>query len=70
MKMIPISNNILINPEHISCIEQKISKNGKKTIYILCQGVEYEYEYEEKCPISAFLDIIGQGGDKKQFFAG
>lgn len=70
MKLIPISNDILMNPEHIGCIEQKFNENGKITIYILCQGKEYEYKYEEKVPIEAFLDILKQDSDKRQFFAG
>ena len=69
MKLIPISNNILINPECISCVEQ-IEERGKNVFYIWCDARRYEYMYEDKVPIGEFLDILKQDSDKKQYFAG
>ena len=68
MKLIPIADNVLVNPDHIGCIEQRKVKN-RTILFIYVDGVEYEYEYEDKVPIGDFLNII-QMSENKQFFAG
>jgi len=70
MNLIPISQNILINPEYISCIEQ-VEERGKMVLYVWCEGRKHEYMWEDKVPIGAFLDILKSSGEEtKQFFAG
>jgi hypothetical protein len=69
MKLIPISNNVLINPECISCVEQIIERD-KIVLYIWCDGRKHEYMYEEKIPIGEFLNILKQDSEKEQHFAG
>lgn len=70
MELIPVSNNILINPKFISCVEQKFNDIGKMVTYIHCDGMKYEYMYEDKVPIGDFLNILRQDSEKNQHFAG
>lgn len=59
MELVPISNNKLINPSHIGCVEQ-VEERGSIVLYIYVDGYRYEYEYEDKVPIAAFLNIINK----------
>lgn len=67
MKLARVSNNVLINPEYISCIEQKKIKD-KLSIIVTVSGKSYILDGSLK----NFLDAIDYGEEEKteQFFAG
>lgn len=67
MNLIPISNNILVNPDHIGCIEQR-KVRGEIVMFIYVDGVEYEYEFKDKVPIADFINILKEA-KHKQYFA-
>lgn len=64
MQLIPISDNILINPEHIGCIEQRKIRE-ENVLFIYVDGVEYEYMYSDKVPIGDFINIIQESKGKQ-----
>ena len=70
MDLVPIAKNVLINPSHIGCVEQKIER-GEKVLYLWIDGQKYEYEWEEKVPIEDFLEIINRNlNPTGQYWAG
>ena len=53
MNLIKISNNVLVNPDSISCVEQKVI--NKKTIVIIwVEGKSYTLDI----PLMEFLNIL------------
>lgn len=67
MNLIKISNNILVNPKCISCIEQK-TLHSKEVVIIWVDGRSYTLGV----PLKDFmheLDNLGLSGNG-QFFAG
>ena len=66
MKLVPIADNILVNPDHIGCIEQRQIRN-EIVMFIYVDGVEYEYMYKDKVPIEAFLDIISEHSETSRW---
>lgn len=68
MNLIPISDDMMINVERISVVEQ-VFKGGKATVYIICDGERYQYEYEHKVPIGDFINIIRTSGKREQYNA-
>ncbi len=59
MKLVPISDNCLINPSKIGACEQVIER-GKVVLYIWVDGQRFEYQMDEVCPIKDFLDIVSE----------
>ncbi len=68
MNLIQISPNVILNAEHISCIEQT-RERGKDVIYVWCNGVKYEYDNEKNAPIGYFISLLTNSGKKEQYFA-
>lgn len=70
MKLIPISNNILINPERISSIEQK-EVRGSKGTYVTYVCVN-EKEYVLEIPLQEFMQKLEMADAEPtvQYFAG
>ncbi len=56
MKLIPISANVLVNPECISCIEQKNTR-GVELTYVWVDGKSYILEF----PLDKFYEDLGIG---------
>ena len=66
MNLVAISENCLVNPRRIGCVEQVIEQ-GKVVLYIWVDGIRYLYQYSEKVPIEQFLNVISEvnrGNDK------
>lgn len=68
MNLVPISSNVLVNPEYITCVEQRLSK-GVEVTYVWIGEKNYFLEV----PLDSFYESIGI--DKvnyttKQEFAG
>jgi len=66
MNLIPISSNVLVNPEHICSVEQKII--GETTITVVRV---YEKDYVLTFPLKDFLEKVEKLDQSKgQHFAG
>ena len=70
MNLIPISANVLVNPDEICYISQKKTKGGT----VIMVGIEGK-EFELEIPLQQFYDSIGVAEqqpqyDGKQHFAG
>ena len=67
MNLIPISPNVLVNPENISCIEQKVSR-GVEITYVWVGDRNYLLEI----PLDEFYRSIGimEQSSGGQYFAG
>lgn len=68
MKLIPISDNVLVNPECITCVEQKNTK-GISITYVWVGNKSYILEYT----LEEFYKGLGIGEDNyetKQEFGG
>ena len=67
MKLIPLSPNILINPDCICYIEQR--QVGKATVTFVCIG---EKEYVLQVPLNDFYNSLGinEQSNGGQYFAG
>lgn len=67
MNLIKISNNILVNADHICVIEQKLVRKEMKVTVCMVNGDEYELD----TPIEDMMkEIYASNVDRKQFFAG
>ncbi len=56
MKLIPISANVLVNPEYIACVEQRMSR-GVEYTYVWVEGKSYMLEV----PLDQFYKDLGIG---------
>ena len=70
MNLIPISANVLINPDEICYISQKKTKGGT----VIMVGIEGK-EFELEIPLQQFYDSVGITSkqaqyDGQQHFAG
>lgn len=67
MNLIPISDNVLINPESISCIEQRTSR-GIEVTYVWIGDKNYVLEI----PLVDFYKSLGivEQNQHNQFWAG
>lgn len=65
MNLIPISPNVLVNPECISCVEQKMSR-GVEVTYVWVGDRSYFLEV----PIEEFYKSLENYGEIKQYYAG
>lgn len=67
MKLIPISKSVLINPEKITCVEQKNIK-GKVDTLVVVEGRQYVLEVD----IRVFLQQLMEAGveTSEQYWAG
>jgi hypothetical protein len=45
MKLITISDNILVNPNHITSVEVRVAK-GTKSYYVICGSRSYKLEID------------------------
>lgn len=67
MNLVKISNNILVNADHICSIEQKFVRKEMKIFVYTVDGREYELE-DVDAP--EFMKEIYNSGNRQQFFAG
>jgi hypothetical protein len=65
MNLIPISPNILVNPECITCVEQKTSR-GVELTYVWVGNRSYLLEI----PLDEFYKNLNNATPPKQYFAG
>lgn len=67
MNLIPISSNVLVNPDSITCVEQKVSR-GIEITYIWVGDRSYLLEV----PLDEFYKSLNLSGSDvhQQFFAG
>jgi hypothetical protein len=67
MKLIPISDNVLVNPECITCVEQRMSR-GVEVTYVWVGEKNYFLEV----PLDQFYKSLGLGENHeyRQEFAG
>lgn len=65
MKLIQISNNVLVNPECISYVEQRFVKKDMKIIV----GIE-DREFELDIPLEQFWKQLKAEEKTEQYFAG
>ena len=68
MNLIPISENVLINPDSITCIEQRVVK-GIDVTYVWIGDKHYILSV----PLDEFyksLRLKEEGAEIKQYFAG
>ncbi len=65
MNLIPISPNILVNPDNITCVEQKTSR-GVELTYVWVGNRSYLLEI----PLDDFYKSLNNTGRPEQFWAG
>lgn len=65
MRLIPISPNILVNPEAITCIEQR-EVRGIDVTYVWLGDKHYILGY----PVEELYKNLEEQGELKQYFAG
>lgn len=65
MKLIPISPNVLVNPDNITCIEQRVSK-GIELTYVWVGDKSYLLEI----PLDALYKSLDITDQPQQFWAG
>lgn len=67
MDLIIITEDTYINPEQISSMEQRKTKNGARTIVYMSNGNEYVLAGDD---FRKFINEIAEYCGKKQFFGG
>ncbi len=65
MNLIPISPNVLVNPEYISCVEQR-DIGGTTVTYVWIDDRDYVLTYN----LEDFYKNLDLGGPTVQQFAG
>ena len=61
MNLIPINDNVIANPDHIECVEQRTSR-GVELTYVWISGRSYVLEV----PLEEFYKSVGYGENNQR----